>query len=161
MNRRNLKTLADHLYNLPSDYKHFDMAHFHNAITPCRVTSAKHIVKACPIGHIPRVLTDEFTSYLGGRSDRVYTTWVDLAEFIFDLDSAWEVYEYMFGAEWVNFDNTPKGAAQRIYRVLIDFEGMCNCDISRNDYDLTGCYIEEAQNMILGYSSLTPDSVDA
>lgn len=115
--RTNLTKLADYLAALPADYKHFDMTDYNRAKRGDG-SSALYIqhrrydcgTVACAVGHAPaagiRVWGD-----MGWNS---YCTRV----FGIDRWDQYDTFEYMFGAEWVHYDNTPQGAAARIRTYL-------------------------------------------
>ena len=129
--RTNLARLAVHLWNLPRDYANFDMLNYsrvpgfsggiplHDHMRresqhPCGTT-------ACAAGHLPRVegcplpredeLWHEYISRVTGLTvnsllSRDY------------VEGDREGFYWCFGSAWQNVDNTPHGAAQRIWRFL-------------------------------------------
>ena len=111
MNRKNLKLLADYLWGLPDDYGRFDMNIFQtvgykpsDAYTECNTA-------ACALGHSP---------YVEGLPDPLEgDSWKDYSKRIFDLDPDLLLgWGWCFSGQWSVVDNTPKGAAKRIYYLL-------------------------------------------
>jgi hypothetical protein len=116
--RAHLKQLADYLAALPGDYEHFDMNHF------CRVGSASREPSslpwgysegcgtvACAIGHGPAA----------GIPVPVHCrSWGSYATAVFGADPWREngLFDWCFAGAWHGTDNTPQGAAQRIYVML-------------------------------------------
>lgn len=141
MNRKNLKLLADYLWNLPEGYEHFDMYFFHTgADTP----SDAHIscgTAACALGHSPYV--QGLPGPLEGER------WFQYSGRIFDLNSGFlKGWDWCFSSDWAEIDNTPKGAAKRIYYLLS----------LRNEDDLTRfSYSKEDVAM---YQDMTPEDVE-
>lgn len=116
--RENLRKLADYLALLPPSSS-FDMRYYstdaHGNNIP-RPTSHACGTVACALGHGPQA----------GVAPIPYETWDDYAARAFGLDpndhlngsilrNSWA---WCFEAEWVHFDNTPSGAAKRIYHLL-------------------------------------------
>lgn len=114
----NLLKLAAYLEKLPDDYEQFEMNVFMALrnedagpydrrwieFDPDEVKRPGCGTVACAVGHGPsagiRVYRDQsWHSYV----DRVFGPLDD-----YDFD-------YMFGPSWSHYDNTPKGAAARIY----------------------------------------------
>ena len=99
--------LRDGLAALPDDYGNFNMFFYHSgggqaveANTPPHSCGTV----ACAMGHAPSIVTpgfpgEEWRSYSG----RVFG--------ITDIDSEWE---WLFSAEWGDFDNTLTGTVKRI-----------------------------------------------
>lgn len=121
MNRTNLKLLADYLFALPTGYEHFEMYSFYSGgftevmqpyqaalelpnLTPNCGTAA------CALGHAPSIPTLE---------PHPSEDWFDYGERISGLDEDRNTdWVWCFGGFWSDVDNTPKGAAQRIYHLL-------------------------------------------
>jgi hypothetical protein len=107
----NLLKLADYLANLPDDYEKFDMSEymltrdgdFWQALDITERSKPACGTVACAVGHGPsagiRVYGDE--------------SWQDYSDRVFG-DLGADDFQYMFGSEWSNYDNTPRGAAARI-----------------------------------------------
>jgi len=112
----NLLKLADYLAALPADYKEFDMREFnkHSDEYSWGGPSQRKYgcgTVACAVGHGP----------VAGI--RVYKdgNWHDYSSRVFGVslrDEDDEPFNYMFGASWRNYDNTPHGAAARIRRYV-------------------------------------------
>ena len=122
MNIKNLITLADYLYNLPDDYERFEMKFFYcsnviqDIIQPQEVNRSRSCgTAACAIGHIPNALPEEFKDFI---KEYRYLNWYGVSEYVLEMMSYNKYWEFLFGAEWTEIDNTPKGAAKRIYYVL-------------------------------------------
>lgn len=109
--RENLLKLADYLDTLPGDYEQFDMSeymlvrdgdHWEN-FGPDERSKPVCGTVACAVGHGP------------AAGIRLYgdLDWTDYAERVFGKMRC-DDFQYMFGSEWSNYDNTPKGAASRI-----------------------------------------------
>jgi hypothetical protein len=126
--RENLKKLADYLSALPLDYEHFNMISFMEGVhTSVEREYALHNggvgacgAVACAVGHGPTagiLFTEEFISEGGGVMWPEYT----YANFIvgrrFSPEAA-NAFSWMFGGRWAPYDNTPHGAAARIYYYL-------------------------------------------
>ena len=138
----NLHKLADYLYKLPRKYGHFDMQHYceqdHFLIEP---DDAPKMINecgtsACAAGHGPMagIHTKEYTDY-----------WADYVQECFLGDQYGEHYgemfDQLFDTDWAGIDNTPKGAAARIY------------------YFLTHGLDSEVMDTFNGYNSLTLSKV--
>jgi hypothetical protein len=112
--KEDLLKLADYLYSLPDDYEHFSMFmylfdgdchYFHDApvvgnlssvITSCGTV-------ACAVGHAP----------LAGVDCERFEQYQDIANWLTNHNIF--AYDWMFSGEWAAVDDTPKGAAARIY----------------------------------------------
>jgi hypothetical protein len=117
--REDLKKLADYLYKLPEDYSHFDMWFLrYNSTTPENTgmcsgmsdivfTELSCGTVACAAGHAPLagIDCDEFENYS------------DLIGYLTNGGDSL-VYYWLFATEWSEVDNTPVGAAARIYIAL-------------------------------------------
>jgi len=117
----NLRKLADYLLNLPDDYEHFDMEHFvcyenETLFFAHGGEETSNILKllknhcntvACAIGHGPAA----------GIHSTENETWNSYYERCFTGDNN-SIFEWCFGAAWEGVDNTPRGAALRIYYML-------------------------------------------
>ena len=110
MNRRNLRKLANYLLNLSNDYDHFGMATYNNDGRPrqAMATAQCHTV-ACALGHGPYAGILPLTAE-GSRD------WSDYQAEVFGLDCF--EWAWCFEAGWYRVDNTPKGAALRIFYLL-------------------------------------------
>lgn len=130
--QKNIRALIDYLSKLPTTYEQFDMGSFYTnevyvseSKLPCELKKIKETVHTCgtvgcAIGHAP------FAS--GTIKPRPRESWSDYSfRFLFgnDVDqynSTMEqdkVWEWCFGGEWSNYDNTPQGAAKRM-KVLLE-----------------------------------------
>lgn len=113
--RDNLLKLADYLDKLPDDYQQFHMfdymAERHGM--GWETFSLEERAKpecgtvACAVGHGP------------AAGIRIYGDhdWESYADRVFG-DMPLDDFQYMFGSEWSDYDNTPKGAATRIRTVV-------------------------------------------
>lgn len=113
MNKENLLKLAKFLDELPEDYKHFDMGEWVAAETGSLVPSEMKTgdikgcgYAACAIGHAPQALG------LTPEETWKHDSWDDFIYHYFDIDFGEE--QWMFGVDWQDVDNTPKGVAKRI-----------------------------------------------
>jgi hypothetical protein len=115
--RKNLKKLADYLAALPPDYKHFNMrTYVSGGLDPDDLT--RDYLKgcgtvACAAGHAP-------AAGIGRRSLGRYRDWQEYLEyFLLPVGAPYtELFQWMFDATWSFTDDTPQGAAKRIYFVL-------------------------------------------
>lgn len=123
-NRRRLKLLANYLLNLPKNYKHFDMSRYFYAPDNYlfQPINAKYELirkdiscetSACALGHAPSI-SDTFSPI--NNED-----WEEYCSRIFSIRPHNTLWSWLFNADWDNFDNTPTGAALRIYYYL-DFD---------------------------------------
>lgn len=111
--KANLLKLADYLATLPDDYEQFDMSEYMvmtdgdgdylERFRPDERSKPVCGTVACAVGHGPAA-----GICLYGDLD-----WTDYAERVFGKMCC-DDFQYMFGSEWSNYDNTPKGAASRI-----------------------------------------------
>ena len=113
MNKENLLKLAKFLDGLPEDYEHFDMSKWlasdTNELCPDEIEDVD--IKACgyaacAIGHAPQALK------LTPEETWKCATWNAFIHHYFDI--AWIEEQFMFGVDWQDVDNTPKGVAKRI-----------------------------------------------
>lgn len=133
--RDNLRNLADYLMDLPEDYKHFGMRSYFNPGRDWKdmVTAtgryplhpnSNQIFKlsgiyeeamsacgtvACAAGHSPAALGIDLTK--SGFSD-----WPELVDRLLLEDI--KQWNWCFSDLWAKTDNTPHGAAERIYTLL-------------------------------------------
>lgn len=128
VDRDNLRKLADYLLALPEDYRNFDMNHYlvyyTRSVRP-PFTSPYDISKgalaecgtaACAAGHGPAA----------GIAAEAKETWPEYVSRTF-VNSLWggkynadisRVWSWCFDSGWTPVDNTPQGAASRIYWYL-------------------------------------------
>jgi hypothetical protein len=115
--RDNLTKLYKHLLALPEDYRDFDMGDFNNdGENSLEIADRQYDcgTVACAVGRGP------------AAGVRVYkdVDWFDYCKRVFGVaryggdDDYGEAFEYLFGSEWVEYDNTPHGAAARIRTYL-------------------------------------------
>lgn len=104
--RTNLEKLSEHLLQ-PGIKDTFDMTTYvKGGGTPC---NHDHAGVADAIGHGPRA----------GIEPLFGEEWMQYVERCFTgIDPDWCMFNFLFGQEWAEFDNTPEGAAARIYYVL-------------------------------------------
>lgn len=135
--RENLRKLADYLAALPEDYQHFEMSYFfqlnYDLMDRLYQDSLRgkpglksnlfykkgfyesHLTEcgsaACAIGHAPAALEIELADY------DFIDDWVIFSkQFLIKVeDLGWD---WCFSGVWEITDNTPHGAAQRIYTFL-------------------------------------------
>ena len=120
--RANLLKLADYLYALPDNYEKFHMGTFATQeskdelfglleLDPSNVLEGLHNcgTTACAIGHGPAC---------GIKPEPLDLTWGRYADRAFGADLNSRVFNFCFAGAWEEYDNTPKGAAQRIYYLL-------------------------------------------
>lgn len=113
-----LRELAIYLSKLPADYEQFNMMQYDSHyVKPANALFARMNTNcgtvACAAGHLP---------YLPNAPKPELTeTWTEYTLRVLfnrqDWDSA--MFDYMFAAAWRNIDNTPHGAAKRIWLVAI------------------------------------------
>lgn len=126
--RKNLKKLADYLWDLPRNYNHFDMGDFcviddpilYMPIEPhetsCGIKELDYCgTAACAAGHGPSAgikarKDEDWRQYVG----RVFGCGDSLPDDGFE----YAAFEFLFDSYWNDVDNTPKGAAKRIYYFL-------------------------------------------
>jgi hypothetical protein len=149
MNTENLLTLASYLDTLPDDYERFCMSYFLNTLDPEEVEEPALLEKmhnyqlhnggvpcgtvACAVGHGPAaglLMTEDEANDLTG-------VWVHYAERVFGMDRFNREFYFLFGANWTDYDNTPKGAAARIRYVVAGGEVP---NFSAEDYYDTSRY---------------------
>ena len=108
MNRTNLELLAQGLLTLPDTYEHFDMGVFSDEANRPEEVRGNHCkTAACAIGHGPYFVAE---APLKGEE------WHAYSERVFGInDKAWD---WCFSDYWEETDNTPKGAAKRIFWLL-------------------------------------------
>jgi len=144
MERKNLKLLADYLWNLPEGYDHFEIREFNaDAKYPVDIDAqAGCNTVACAVGHAPYV--EGLPKPLGCEY------WADYSERIFNLDTPDRCggWDWCFSPSWYNADNTPKGAAKRIY-YLLSLEGEDDLPI----FDFT-------EDDVALYQDMTPEDVE-
>lgn len=106
--RENLKKLADYLAALPDDYKQFEMRAFSSENDdegpPIKVVCG---TAGCAVGHGPNA----------GLSQKRHKNWLDYCDHYFVYSES-PAFDWMFGGDWSTSDNTPQGAAERIYIYL-------------------------------------------
>lgn len=120
--RENLLKLAAYLDQLPADYEHFDMRDYNTVEreSPFFPHSLEPKSRqygcgtaACALGHGP------------AAGIRVYgdLLWDNYCERVFGIKRFAreddDDFEYLFGAQWTHYDNTPHGAAARI-RIYVE-----------------------------------------
>ena len=112
MNRRNLKLLADFLSTRVVDDK-FDMCSYSSLDRPpVDVDKIDCGTTACAVGWGPVVP--------GLSSLALHETWGDYCFRVFEVRFFTTLWDFLFSGLWYNVDNTPRGAAARIYAMLAD-----------------------------------------
>lgn len=109
--KRKLRKLANYLDKVTDDK--FDMRNYFDDgknTSPSEIVPKDVKIKyhncgtvACALGHAPLI----FPSFSG-------ESWAEYTARVFDLRTFGLSWNYMFSAEWEEFDNTPSGAATRI-----------------------------------------------
>ena len=118
--RANLKKLADYLAALPEGYGHFNMwvymKHNGDEVNPQDLDTICYPcgTVACAAGHGPAA---------GIAVPEGVDDWNSYCHEVFDADPLGEaaqqsVYTWLFTGAWKDTDNTPQGAAKRIYYYL-------------------------------------------
>lgn len=113
--RKNLQILADGLYSLPKDYNNFDMAEYYSHENPTTNQLPECGTVACAVGHGPAfgIPVDEYT-VTGSVAWELYNDKFTDPQ---NEKDDWK-FAFLFGSNWQEIDNTPKGAAKRIYAML-------------------------------------------
>jgi hypothetical protein len=116
--RENLLKLADYLATLPKGYKHFEMAVFFcfDKKENDRQTTPPQIIRykrgcgtiACAVGHGPTA----------GIENKGWRKWGEYTQGAFGIDTFSGDFQFLFSSDWSHYDNTPQGAANRIYYAL-------------------------------------------
>lgn len=136
--RRNLRILADYLMALPYDYEHFDMFTYFSS--PFAGDGSKRFLEdnplkvsinycgsvACALGHAPIALDIDLGVSNETEPGDPYSFWRRFSDLHLipggTLDMAgnvnWSAWRWCFASSWKDIDNTPYGAAQRIYTLL-------------------------------------------
>jgi hypothetical protein len=121
--RKNLKQLANYLWSLPDNYNHFDMRDYFARHRPkdgflarmtfsageasgLDVTTCNTV--ACALGH----------SFAAGLPYNNESFWGNYCGNVFGFSLYSRIYDWCFSSAWFGIDNTPKGAAKRIYYLL-------------------------------------------
>ena len=128
MKKRNLRKLANYLLNLPEGYKHFDMetlcstdkGAFDDSPLAVKAVIESCGTTACALGHAPTIR---------GFEPEDGEDWEEYCERMFGLEFNENDWEWCFGTIWEGLDNSPLGAALRIF-YLLDFGAP-----DRWDYD--------------------------
>ena len=123
--RGNLLLLATYLEALPADYDHFDMSEYvaNEELDGDDDTQDEYLVAlpigtvdlnvcgtvACAVGHGPNA---------GVKARQADYDWDIYALRVFGTLRRSVAFRYLFGWEWVDTDNTPAGATQRIHTFL-------------------------------------------
>lgn len=121
LHRANLRKLADYLTALPDDYNQFDMSDFVGSES----TFLKELVAgqpihqcgavACAVGHCTSI---GLPVYKHEVLDMIDWRLTGLIHFGVDSRIAYGPWDWMFSSSWNQADNTPWGAAKRIYWFL-------------------------------------------
>lgn len=136
MNRQALKQLADYLWAGSLQAK-FNMFWYDDETTRDRIGrgSSDCGTVGCAAGHgpyagIPKLLDetwDKYTLRVFGISSALY------------LDNY--LWRFIFSGSWSSIDNTPQGAAKRIYYVLE--HGVPECIQAMLNGDIPLCYLNQ------------------
>jgi hypothetical protein len=114
--RENLLKLARYLWDLPEDYTHFDMETFFDGPDPighCPPQNAQRPggcgTVACALGHGPAA---------GVKPSDNVAGWYSYSLEAFGLPGHSTEWLWCFSDTWRQKDNTPRGAAKRIFYML-------------------------------------------
>lgn len=117
--KSNLKKLADYLIKLPEDYEHFDMSIFYHTtnddtmayeyMVPSILNLNRCGTVACALGHGPAA---------GIIPDDLGISWEEYSSYFINEDFEDGLWPFLFSDDWTGIDNTPQGAAKRIYWIL-------------------------------------------
>jgi len=125
--RVNLATLASELEALPADYAQFEMDSFIDGDTYRNSEAIKQYLltnggvascgtSACAVGHGPSAglffKADEIGIDLG--DDELLPDWSKYVRRVFGVAAFSDDFNFMFGGNWHDYDNTVHGAAARI-----------------------------------------------
>lgn len=112
---RNLRQLATYLWHLPKSRfgktHQFSMSQFDNNIFKSEANSTDCGTAGCAVGHAP----------YAGIHKKLGETWTEFSErqlFCATSPSEYARYQFLFGYSWRAKDNTPRGAARRIFCLL-------------------------------------------
>lgn len=114
--RNNLELLADYLMTLPEGYEHFDMATYNEDEVGAINNSSHCGTSACALGHAPYV-----KGLPAVEEDPIIEDHPDFdtyCEVVFNIHTDSDEWAWLFSQDWDDVDNTPKGAAKRIYWML-------------------------------------------
>jgi hypothetical protein len=111
--KENLLKLARYLWDLPENYAHFDMEYYFNVAGALRPPRSGELptgcgTVACAVGHGPAA----------GIKPSDYVGWRHYTSEAFGARVLDPVWEWCFDARWSRKDNTPRGAAKRIFYML-------------------------------------------
>lgn len=164
-----LYQLAMHLWGLPDDYENFDMSCYNQRTTTrwdhdwgCEVTGSTEILglesmqikcntSACAIGHAPSIFPKVALKLDLIVESNVFYWWSEVCEMILGVVEDDSLYFFLFNEGWDDVDNTPKGAAKRIFFYLMYGE----YEIEKYQ-DLHGRYSEELMDC---YQGLSPEYI--
>lgn len=140
--RKNLIKLAEHLEQLPEDYRDFSMTEFYSGHDRGYVISGfKYCgTAACALGHGPAagiVTTKEEFFFTRDHFD-----WLEYSRELFGLDPASPEWDWLFSDSWTCVDNTHYGAAARIWSYL---DGVFN------DYTVFDSRLEGLLDTVVSY----------
>ena len=132
--RVNLATLASYLESLPEDYAEFEMESFLDADlydeTNQKVVKqyllanggvASCGTSACAVGHGPAAgLFFKADEIVLDYDDELLPKWRDYMRRVFGISGCGCGFDFMFGSNWSDVDNTVHGAAARIRYYLAE-----------------------------------------
>lgn len=125
INRKDLTLLAEYLEKLPENYENFDMDKFERkGRLLSEVVTLDNLcdTAGCAVGHAPFVQgisRPKENEWWGEYSDRIT---FDENLLVYKSEEHKDLWDFLFGSNWVCIDNTPRGAARRIRAVLKDHE---------------------------------------
>ena len=110
MKRKNLQKLATYLAYAPAPKGvKFDMSNFTDLPYAREFAEVKCGTAGCAVGWAP----------FAGIKKRIGESWLTYSErVLIDYHSHINFWEWCFGGDWAEFDNTRKGAAKRIQYLL-------------------------------------------
>jgi len=109
MNRENLRLMAEYLLTIPPEM--FDMLHFRDR---CE-TTAKCGTVGCVLGHCTVLDPNPELIPLYDNGGIHFGEW---SEKFTGLPVGSDKWNFCFSHQWAEFDNTPKGASDRILMLL-------------------------------------------
>ena len=108
---KSLRKLAAYLMTLPADYPDFEMDDYigrWDGISSSYAHKAECGTAACAVGHGPRA----------GIRPKPREWWSNYSERFSGFEEHSPKWEWMFGSDWSEVDNTVHGAAKRIIYLL-------------------------------------------
>lgn len=156
MKKKNLLKLANYLENNVTqemfDMKLYRMDSKGNSVI--YTSKAECGTVGCALGYGPFVigLETKEEDFIRG-SNYHYLAFYYYCKRVFNLDSDInsERWEFLFGSDWVNHDNTPLGAAARI-RYLVEGNSLKGFDSEFLERDSINSDVEVIEELMLNYN---------